>query len=261
MSIFGYIAKGFSIAKASSPLFLSIFGFSFVWTLINLPFTSADGAAEPSAIAAVLGVAFMLISIFIQSGSIGYIEQVVKQGNSNMGVFVQQGTKNYLRMLGLGIVLGLMMIILVVIAVIGFVAGGSQTGANPVAVVLAVLMAIIGLILLLFLFMAPYAVVVDGKGVIGALKTSVNLVKKNLGVVLGVGLILVVIGFAIGFLLGLLMGALTGILPGKAGIILGGFLSSAVNAFIGIVTTGAFMALYLNHNSGESASGAGSAAH
>ena len=125
MSIFGYIAKGFSIAKSSVSLLLTVFAFSFVWTLINLPFVSADGAAEPSAVTAILGVVFMLLSIFIQAGSIGYVEQVVKQGKAGLDVFVQAGTKNYLRMLGLGIVVGLVMLILAVLAVIGFVAGGE----------------------------------------------------------------------------------------------------------------------------------------
>ncbi len=246
MSIFGHITKGFSIAKSSMSLLLTVFAFSFIWTLINLPFVSADGTAEPNPISAVLGILFILISVFIQSGSIGYVEQVVKQGRSALGSFLESGKKNYLRMLGLGIVVGLVMIVLAVLAVIGFVAGGAQAEPSPLAIVLAVILAIVGMIILLFIFLAPYAVVVEGKGVVGAIKASIAIVKQNFLTILGVGVILVVIGFAIGFLLGLVIGLTGGALPGKAGQVLAGFLSSAVNAYLGIVTTGAFMSLYLS---------------
>lgn len=253
MSIFGCIAKGFSIAKSSKSLILAVFGFSFVWALINLPFASA-GDAEPGIVPAILGVIFMLISVFIQGGSIGYVENVAKQGGSALSVFVESGKKNYLRMLGLGIVIGLVMLILAVLAIIGFVAGGPEAEPNPAAIVLAGIAALIGVLILLFLFLAPYAVVVDGKGIFGALKASVSFVKKNFWKVLAVGVVLVVIGFAVGFLLGLVAGLLTGMLPGMIGQAVSAFLSSAVNAVLGVVTTGTFMALYLSGASGPSGS-------
>lgn len=255
MSIFGCIGKGFSIAKSSGSLMLTIFGFGFVWSLINLPFVAADGTSEPNAITAVLGVLFMLISIFIQAGSIGYVEQVIKQGKSSLGTFAQTGKKFYLRMLGLAVVVGLVMLILAVLAVLGFVAGGPKSAEpSPIAIGLAVVLAVVGMGILLFLFLAPYAVVVEGKGVIAALKASAGTVKRNFVKVLVVGVVLIVIGFAIGFLLGLLSGLINGAVPNKAGQVLGGLISSAINAYLGIVTTGAFMALYLSTgNSQETA--------
>lgn len=256
MSILGYVTKGFSAAKSSMSLILAVFAFSFVWTLINLPFVSPDGTTEPSAVTVGLGILFILLSVFVQAGSIGYVEQVIKQGSSSLSAFKEAGAKNYLRMLGLGLVVGLMMIVLAVLAVIGFVAGGANAEPSPVAIVFAVILAIVGMIVLLFLFMAPYAVVVEGKGVIGAIKSSAAIVKKNFWTVLAVGILLVVIGFAIGFVLGLLIGMIGAALPNKAGQVLGGFLSSAVNAFLGVVTTGAFMALFL---SGGSPSGSSKA--
>lgn len=246
MSIFGCIGKGFSIAKSSLPLVLVLFVFGFVWSLINLPFVGPDGVAQPTTISAILGVLFIFISIFVQAGSLGYVRDVAKQGSSNFGAFTQSGTKNYLRLLGLGIIVGLIMLILVVLAVLGFVAGGDQTQPSPIGVALAVILAVLGAIVLLFLFLSPYAVVVDGKGVIASLKTSAGLVKRNFLKVLGVGVILVLLGFVIGFVLGLLMGVLAGALQGRAGQIVGGLISSGINAYLGVLTTGAFMALYLS---------------
>lgn len=252
MSIFGHITKGFSIAASSGSLVLTVFAFSFIWMLVNLPFVSADGATQPTAISAILGILFVLISIFIQCGSIGYVEQVIKQGKSNLGTFAEAGKKHYLRMLGLGIVIGLVMVILAVLAVLGFVAGGAQTEPSPVAIAFAVILAIVGMVTLLFIFLAPYAVVVESKGVLGALKASIAVVKENFLTVLGIGIILVLIGFAIGFALGLVIGFAGGALPGKAGQIVAGFLSSAVNAYLGIITTGAFMTLYLSKSGSAS---------
>ncbi|MBP9733438.1 MAG: hypothetical protein KBD07_03580 [Candidatus Omnitrophica bacterium] len=246
MSIFGCIGKGFATAKASGSLILALFGFSFVWALINLPFTSPDSATQPSPVIFVLGVLFLLINIFIQGGSIGYVEQVTKQGASSLGVFAESGKKNYLRMLVLGLVLGLIMIVLAVLAMMGFLVGGPQAEPNPLAIVVAVVVAIVGALLLLFLFLAPYAVVVDQKGAFSALKTSVAFVRQNFLKVLLVGLVLVVIGFAVGFVLGLITGLLAGVVPGRVGQAIAAFLTSGVNSALGVVTTGAFMALYLS---------------
>jgi hypothetical protein len=252
MSIFGCIGKGFSIAKSSGSLILAVFGFGFAWSLINLPFISPDGTASPNVVTGILGVVFLILSIFIQAGSIGYVEQVIKQGKSSLGAFVAAGKKNYFRMFGLAIVMGLMMVILAVVAVLGFVAGGEQSQPSPIAVGLAVLVAVIGLMLLIFLFLAPYAVVIDGKGVIGAMKASAGIVKRNFMKVLLVGLILVAVGFGIGFLLGLLTGVIGSALPSKVGLVFGGFISSAINAILGVVTTGTFMTLYLSTAAGDS---------
>lgn len=251
MSIFACISKGFSIAKSSGSLVLAVFLFSFVWALINLPFASPANATQPGLMTAVLGVLFMLISIFIQAGSIGYVEQVAKQGKSSLAVFALAGRKNFLRMLGLGLIVGLGVLILAVLAVLGFVAGAPQAEPNPIAVVVAVVVAVIGLVGLLFLFFAPYAVVVDGKGVFSSLKDSIGIVKKNFVKVLAVGAVLVLIGFAVGFVLGLAAGLLSGVLPGKIGQGAVAMLSSGVNSVLGVITTGSFMALYLS-NTGAS---------
>jgi len=250
MSIFGYIAKGFSIAKSSSRLILTVFAISFAWVLVNLPFVSPDGAAEPGAVTVVLGILFMLVTVFVQAGTIGYIEQVAKHGSSSLSVFKQAGLKNYFRILGLGVVMGLVMLILAVIAIIGFLAGGPEAEPSSAAVVLAVIVALTGLVLLLFMFMAPYAAVVDGKGVFGALKMSFGIVKRNFWTVLAVGLLMVLVGFAADVVLRLIGGALAAAMPGKVSQAIAGFLSSGVNAYLGIVTASAFMSVYLTKTSG-----------
>lgn len=259
MSIFGCIGKGFSIAKSSMPLVLAVFVFGFVWSLINLPFINPDGTSQASTISAVLGLVFIFISIYVQSGSLGYVHTVAKQGSSGFGAFTEAAAKYYLRILGLGLIVGLVMLIFIVLGVLGFVAGGDQTQPSPVGVALAVILAIIATLILLFFFLAPYAVVVDGKGVVAALKSSMDLVKRNFLKVLGVGVILVAVGFGVGFLLGLLMGAVTNAVPGRPGQIVGGLLSSVINAYLGVLTTGAFMALYLSSSDSSSGSSVSSA--
>jgi ABC-type dipeptide/oligopeptide/nickel transport system permease component len=100
------------------------------------------------------------------------------------------------------------------------------------------------------LFFAPYIVVAEDQSAISAIKKSISLVKANIVNIILIGVVLLVVGFVIGFVLGLLMGLLSNALAGMPGQIAAGFLSSLVNAFLGVVTTGAFMAYYLSLGSG-----------
>ena len=243
MGILEVVKKGFSVAQRSANLILLLFAFSFVWNLINIPFQGREAEVGASVTLMVLAILFVLASIFVQAGSLGYVHNVVKEGKAALGDFVNAGKKYYLRILGVGLIVALFVIILSIFALLAILVGGGEP--NPVSVTLSVILGVLGLIGVFLLFMAPYIVIADDARVVQAIQMSIQIVKQNIVKILGIGIILIVIGFAIGFVLGIILG-LVGTLMGPTGnLIVAGFLNSVVNAYLGVVTTGAFMAFYL----------------
>jgi len=251
MGILESIKKGFSVAKASTQLVMVLFAFTFVWNLINIPFQGAEEVTAGTSVSLlVLGIAFILVSIFMQAGSLGYVLNVVKQGTASLGTFTDAGKKYYLRILGIGLIVALFIIILTILAVLVLMIGGPDQ-TNPVGMVFAVVLAVVGMLGIFLMFMAPYIAIADELKVVAAIQASIQFVKNNILKVLGIGAILVAIGFLVGLVLGLVIGLLGAMLGDTANLVVSGFLSSAINAYLGVVTTGAFMAYYLASKTAE----------
>ncbi len=258
MGIGEAIKKGFSITKQSWNLVLTLFVFGAIWNVISVFISPAAGTTPdtPTTIRIVaLGLVFILVSIYIQAGSLGYICEKIKQGSANFSKFFELGGKYYVKILLLGLLIALIAGGLILFAAL---AGAALQGKlHILGVIVALLLAAVGIYAALLLFFAPYAIVADNEKVIAAVKKSVTLVRQNIGRVLGVLGILIAIGFGIGILLGLAFGALTAAAPGQASQIAFGIMSSFVNAFLGVVVTGSFMSLYLSFSNTSNANTGG----
>ena len=240
------IRRGFQIATRSLDLLILLFAFGFVWNLINIPLTTQMQQASVlgSLSVVALSLVFIVVSIFLQAGSLGYVRDFIKTGQTSLSTFKSTGSKFFLRIFGVSAIVGLFVVILSIVAALAILIGGQTP--NPVSVVIAGVVFLIGLAGVLMVFLSPYILVADDKKVIESLRESITLVKANIGKVLSLGLMLILIGFGIGLLLGILFGLLGGILPGVVGQIVFGFFSSVVNAYIGVVVSATFMAFYLS---------------
>ncbi|OGW82239.1 MAG: hypothetical protein A3C47_02240 [Omnitrophica bacterium RIFCSPHIGHO2_02_FULL_51_18] len=259
MGIGEAIKKGFSITTQSWNLVLALFVFGAIWNIISI-FINPTPGATPDAAATVkivaVGLVFIVVSIFVQAGSLGFICEKVKQGSANFSKFFELGGKYYLRIFLLGLLIALIAGGLILLAALAIAA--LQGTLNVLGIVLGLLLAALGIYLALLFFLAPYAIVADNEKTIAAVKKSVALVRRNMPRLLGILLILVLIGFGIGIVLGIGFAALSAAAPGQAAQIAFGIVSSFVNAFLGVVVTGSFMAFYLSitNNSDANTDGA-----
>jgi len=245
MGVIEVVKKGFAIANQSKNLVLVLFGFSFLWNIVSL--AARPENAEAATITPALGaiaILFILASIFVQAGSLGFIKEMVKKGQANINDFVASGKTYYLRLLGVGFIVSLFIMILVILAAVVVVAGGGDP--NVISLAIGAVLGMLALVGSVLVFFSPYIVVVDNARVIPAIQTSIQVVKAHFWSVVLIGLLLISIGFLVGLVLGLLMGFLTNILAGAPGQLISGFLSSFVNAYLGVITTGAFMTFYLS---------------
>lgn len=259
MGIGEAIKKGFSTAKQCFNLVLVLFVFGAIWNVLSIFISPAPGATPDTATTVKLisvGLAFILLSIYVQAGSLGFICEKLKQSQVAFSRFFELGGKYYLRILLLGLLIALIAGVLILVAALGLAA--LQGNLQIIGVIIALLLAALGIYLALLFFLAPYAIIADNDKTITAVKKSVGLVKQNILKVLGILSILVLIGFGIGVLLGISFAALSASTAGKTPQIIFGVLSSFVNAFLGVVVTGSFMAFYLSlsRNSGASTGGA-----
>ena len=240
------IKKGFKVATESMNLVLVLFVFGAVWSVLNVflaPQLQTPGGAPP-AVAIVLGILFVLVSFFMQAGSLGYVRDKLKLGKAEFSSFTASGSKYYIPFLLLSLFIALVVGVFIIAA--ATIAALLANVMSVLGLVLAVIVAAIGVYAAILMLLAPYFIVVGGQGVIASVKSSISLVRKNLLKLLGITLILVVIGFLTGVVLGLFFALLSAVLkqPPAAQIIFA-VLSSLVNAFLGVMVTGSFMTFYL----------------
>ncbi|MCM8791474.1 MAG: hypothetical protein NC938_07315 [Candidatus Omnitrophica bacterium] len=259
MGVIEAIRKGFGVATKSMGLVLVLFLFNWIGNLLSIPFapmTPAAGAPAviPPAMAApalLFSIAFILVSIFIQGGTLGLVRDSFKEGKMRLSVMPQYGAKYYLRLLGVGVLIVLILAIVAVIAgiIVAVTAPLNNAVVTGIAIVIALIIVVAAALKIFIpLTLSPYAVVCEEKGVVSSMKRSLQLMKKPISrvfVLILLILALVLIALAIGFVVGLLVGLVSVLLPMQAGRILMITVSSAVNGYMGLVVTASFMAYFL----------------
>lgn len=248
MGIGQSVKKGVEIVFGSLRLVFFLFLLGFAWNLVSLSLQPKGADETPTAAVSAVLIAvaglFILFSVFIQAGSLGYVRDKIKQGSATFANFLSAGTKYYLPIFVIGLIVALIVIL--------FVLGGSLLFAAlsakmaTLALTVTIFLAAIGVYILILFFLAPYVAVVDGKGPIASMKLSIGLVRKNLLKLLALGAVLILIGFAIGVILGATLAGISFLLKQtQIQQVVFACLSSLVNAFLGLFVTASFMAFYL----------------
>lgn len=261
MGILEAIKKGFGVASKNLMLILVLFVFNFIWNMINIAITPAGAVPPPGAgtatapavppetalTALVFSILFILISIFMQGGSLGVVRDYIKEGKMKLPQFVSYGLKYYLRLLGLGLIIILLVLIIALIAALIVAATAPLNNAivTVIASIIAIALGLAGIYFVILLVMSPYAVISDETSIIEAMKRSIRVVKKSFWKILLLLILLILIAIGIGVLLGIVAGILTVALPAKAGQTVIGAVSSLFNGYFGIVMMASFMAFYM----------------
>lgn len=249
MGIFEAVKRGFVAASKGLSLVLILFAFNLIWNLASMPFAQAGAAATPqiTASAVILSIVFILVSIFVQGGSLGLVRDYIKEGKMKLGSFASYGLKYYLRLFVLGFFIILIIGILGLLAalIIAATTPLNNTALTVIAAIIAIVIGAVGLYCVLLLVMAPYSLICNETGAVASMKKSIEVVRKAIGKVLLLLVILILISLGIGFLLGFLTGLVTAPMPVKIGQIIIGVVNSAFNGYLGIVMMASFMAMYL----------------
>lgn len=256
MEILGSIGKGFNVATKSVGLIIALFVFNLIGSIASLPFaTVAPGAAvspQLTAGALVFSLLFILISIFIQGGTLGLVRDAIKEGKIQLSNLAQYGMKYYLRLLGLGVLI--VLIIAVVALIAGLLIAITAPLNNPVVTTVAVIAAIaitviVGLLFFIPFTLAPYAIVCDEMGVVDSMKKALETARKpfvRVFALLALIILLVIIALLVGFAIGFVVGLITAFVPAGLGRGIMMVVTSAINGYLGVVITASFMAFYLS---------------
>ena len=262
MGIVEAIKKGFGIASKNLLLVIIIFVFNLIWNMVNIaimpqgtvPIPGATPPAPAPAVppetaitALIVSAMFILISIFMQGGSLCLVRDYIKEGKMKLGAFASYGLKYYLRLLGLGVLIILIVLVIALIAVLIILATGPLNNviATVIASIIAICIGIAGIYFVFLLMMAPYALICDNVSIIESMKHSMKVMRKVFWKVLLLLILLVLIAIGIGVLIGILTGLATVALPVKAGQVTIGVVNSIFNGYLGIVIMAAFMVYYL----------------
>ncbi len=254
MGVMEAIRRGFGVAAKGMSLIAVLFVFNLAGNLATLPFTPVPGAAaSPQATMPllVISLVFIILSIFVQGGSMGLVRDIVKEGKMKLDVMAKYGAKYFVRLLTLGIMILLFVAILALVA--GILIALTAPLNNPIAsaiVAVAVIIAVVIAALYFFIpfILSPYAIVCDEVGAMDALKKAIALARKpfvKIFTLVALAVLLVLIALGVGFLVGLVIGLVSALLPAGAARILMLVVSSGVNSYLGIVATASFMAYYL----------------
>lgn len=255
MGVIEAIKKGFGTASKNLGLVLVLFIFNLIWNLASIPFARpglmGPGAPPPTpqvtAAALIFSIVFILLSIFVQGGSLGLVRDYIKEGKMKLANFPSYGLKYYLRLLGLGLIIILIIGIVALIAalIVAATAPLNNTVVTIVATVVAIIIGVLGLYYVLLLMMSPYSLICEELGIIESLKRSVGVVRKALGRVILLLVLVILISLGIGFVIGFLTGLISAAIPAGAGQVLIGIVTSAYNGYLGVVMMAAFIVFYL----------------
>lgn len=260
MNIVDAIKKGFGAANKNLILVVFLFVFNLIWNMINITLAPqavlpAPGEAatppvlppQTAFLVLLTSVLFILLSVFMQGGSMGVVKDYIKEGKAKLGKFASYGLKYYLRLFGLGILIILFVLIVAIIAalIIALTTPLNNVVATVIASIVAIAIGVAGVYMVLLLVLSPYSLICDDAGVIVSMKKSMRIVRKAFLKVLLLLVLLVLIAIGIGFLLGILTGILTVVLPAGVGQIIIGIVNSLFNGYFGVVMIAAFMTCYL----------------
>jgi hypothetical protein len=253
MGIVETIKKGFGIVHKNMPLLLILFAFNLVSTLARLPLGQPAVAGQLSPGGMILGIIFGLIGILVFGGTLGSIKDYIQTQKVTLNNFIPYGTKYYVRILAIWILVALIVMAFVVLTAFAITVG--IVTRNLVGVTLAVAVALIigavGIYVFILLLLAPYIVVADDTGPIVAIKRSITFVRNAVLKVVGLFVLLLLISVGIGFLIGILAGLIALVIRGGVGQVVISILASGFNAYINVLMPSCFLLIYLSSRKPE----------
>ena len=254
-AILEVIKRGFVAASKNMGLVLVLIVFNLAGNMASLPFsgtTPATVTPQINVAALIFSAIFILISIFVQGGTLGLVRDFVKEGGMKLAAFVSYGMKYYLRLLGLGLLIVLIIAVVALIAglIIAVTAPLNNTVVTAIATAIAIAIGVIALLAYFIPFtLAPYALITEELGVIAAMKRSLAVARKPFAKVFSLLLLfvlLILIALGVGFVAGFVVGLINAFMPAAVQRILMAVVAGIINGYLGVVMTASFMVYYLS---------------
>jgi len=249
MGVIEAIKRGFGISSKNLRLVLVLFIFNLVFSLASIPFVNLNQTTVQPGItvtAILVAIIFIIISVFIQGGSLGLVRDYIKEGKMALVNFSKYGLKYYPRLLALGLLIMLIVGIIALVATIIILATASLNNMTVTiaAGIVATVIGGIGIYYILLLVMSPYLIVCEDLGVIESLKRSIRVVRRSILKVILLLLSLILISVAAGATIGFLTGILAAVVSVGLGQVLVAFINSAYNSYMGVVMMASFIVFY-----------------
>lgn len=243
-SAFSSVKSAFLLCPKALKLFYVLLGFHVTVNIVNLlvipPPVEAGMSAARSFLIVILTVLFIGLYIFIYSGAIAYIRDLIKTGTANLASFINNGKKYSLRFLGVSAITA------AAFTIYGFLARTIVALLPGLVKLPAVLIVILAGIALLILFLMPvYALIASDLGVIASVRKGILTGKNNFLKILLLLLMIFVLSVVVMIGASIITGIFTLLLRPVARFITA-LTMAVVHAFlIGVLTSIAYMDCYL----------------
>ena len=232
------VKKAFVLSVKALKLFYILAAVNIVANIINLLVIPAPA---PVTIEMTLGSSFtvigltillVLISVFVLGGALTYIKELIKTGSANLSSFMDNGKKYFLRLLPIAFVLSSIPALSIFLIVV------------PPPTLIFIIVQIILISLFILLFVSIYALVGNDLSIIGSVKKSVLVVRKNLVKILVIGIIMFLVFIAVMIVASLVSGILSVILR-PIGRPITALVIAIANAVLTVLVSIAYMDFYL----------------
>ena len=237
------IKKGFTLFGKALSVFCVIAGLNVVLNIINLLIIPAPVDAEMtlgrSFLVIGLGVLFFLLAIFVQSGVLVFIKEVIKKGKGSLSSFIDDSRKYFPRMLGL-----MLLTFLIILGISIPIIGGLPFVPAGLRIITALLFDIVMIGLILLLIMPAYALIGSDLSVMASLKKGVSFGMQNILKIAGILIVMMVIGILVMLLSSLLIGLLS-ILIRPAARVIAAVIMAIASGALTVLSNIVYMDFYL----------------
>jgi hypothetical protein len=242
------VKKAFVLCSKALKLFYVLAVFNIIANTINLLIIPAPVDEEltlgRSLLVILVTIILALLGVFMYSGALAYIKDLIKTGSANLASFINNGKKYWLKFLGISVIVGLVFTISYLIL---YRIAGILPGAVKPIFIIVMIAALLALLVLLI--MPGYALVGSDLSVVESIKKGVLVGKKNflkvLGIIAIMFLVSVILLIVATIIIGILSFALRPISNFIAAIIM-----AIGYAAIGILASIAYMDFYLKSAGG-----------
>ena len=237
------VKKAFVLSVKALKLFYILAAVNIVANIINLLVIPVPVNVELSVgrsfMVIGLTILFTSVGVFVYGGALTHIKELVKAGTANIGSFVDDGKKYFLRLLGVSA------LILLISLGAGIILFAILTLFPQALKPLMIFIIILAFIALAVLFIMPaYALVTNDLGVIEAIKKGILVGKKNFLKILGIAVIMILVAIAVMIAASLVSGILSFILRPLSGLI-AAIVMAIANAVLAVLISIAYMDFYL----------------
>jgi hypothetical protein len=242
------VKKALTLSAKALKLFYVLAVANIVANIVNLLLVPAPVDAEMSIgkSFAVIGISivFALLGIFIYSGALVYVKDLIKGGAANLASFVDNGKKFFLRVLGVSVLLTL---VTLGVGIIGFaILALLPQILKPVMILIMILA---GISLAVLFIMPSYALVANDLGVIDSIKKGLIVGKNNFLKILGLLAIMLLIATVVLIVVTIISGILSFILRPAASFV-AAIVMALYYAAVTILVAIAYMDFYLKSEQG-----------